>query len=148
MADTHVTIVGNLVDDPEVRYTPAGAAVANLRVAVTSRVKDGDGWRDGETSFYRVTCWRALAENAAASLSKGDRVIVLGSLRQRSWETPEGDKRSVVEVRLTSLARACGGRRPSRSAATGRVSRSSRPAVASSTRTQRSSSSASAVAPG
>jgi single-strand DNA-binding protein len=98
MADTHVTIVGNLVDDPELRFTPQGAPVANLRVAVTARIKDDDGWRDGDTSFYRITAWRSLAENAGDSLSKGDRVIVTGTLRQRSWETPEGDKRQVVEI--------------------------------------------------
>jgi single-strand DNA-binding protein len=103
MADTHVTIVGNLVDDPELRATQGGAAVANLRVAVTSRIRDEGGWRDGETSFFRITCWRSLAENAAASLSKGQRVIVTGTLRQRQWETPEGDKRSVVEVQADEL---------------------------------------------
>jgi single-strand DNA-binding protein len=104
MADTHVTIVGNLVDDPELRFTQGGAPVANLRVAVTARIKDEGGWRDGETSYFRVTCWRALAENVAESVGKGDRVIVLGSLRQRSWETPEGDKRSVVEIQADELA--------------------------------------------
>ena len=77
--------------------------MANLRVAVTSRVKDGDSWRDGDTSFYRVTCWRQLAEHAGDSLSKGDRVIVLGSLQQRSWETPQGDKRSVVEIQADEI---------------------------------------------
>jgi single-strand DNA-binding protein len=98
MADTHVTIAGNLTDDPELTYTPNGAAVANFRLAVTPRVKQGDTWTDGETSFFRVTAWRDLATHLADSLSKGDRVIVLGQLRMRSWETPEGDKRSVVEV--------------------------------------------------
>jgi single-strand DNA-binding protein len=98
MSDTTVTIAGNLVEDPEVRFPPNGAAVANLRVAVTARVKDGDTWRDGDTSFYRVSVWRQLAEHAGDSLSKGDRVLVVGRLQQRSWETPEGDKRSVVEI--------------------------------------------------
>jgi single-strand DNA-binding protein len=98
MPDTHVTITGNLTDDPEVTFTPNGTAVANFRLAVTPRVKQGDTWKDGDTSFFRITAWRDLASHAADSLSKGDRVIVLGQLRTRSWETPEGDKRSVVEV--------------------------------------------------
>ena len=98
MPDTHVTITGNLTDDPEVTFTPNGAAVCNFRVAVTARVKDGDTWRDGDTSFYRITAWRQLAEHIGDSLSKGDRVLVQGQLRTRAWETPEGDKRSVVEV--------------------------------------------------
>jgi single-strand DNA-binding protein len=72
--------------------------VANFRLAVTPRVKDGEGWKDGDTSFFRITAWRDLATHLADSLSKGDRVIVLGQLRSRSWETPEGEKRSVVEV--------------------------------------------------
>ena len=98
MPDTHVTIVGNLTDDPEVSFTPNGAAVCNFRLAVTARIKDGDSWRDGDTSFYRITAWRQLAEQIGDSLSKGDRVLVQGQLRMRAWETPEGDKRSVVEV--------------------------------------------------
>jgi single-strand DNA-binding protein len=98
MPDTHVTITGNLTDDPELAYTPNGAAVANFRVAVTPRVRDGNGWKDGETSFFRITAWRDLAEHLADSLAKGDRVIVQGQLKTRSWETPEGDKRQMVEV--------------------------------------------------
>ena len=98
MADTHVAITGNLTDDPEVTFTPAGAAVCNFRLAVTPRVKDGEGWKDGETSFFRITAWRQLAEHVGDSLGKGDRVIVLGQLKTRSWETPEGERRSVVEV--------------------------------------------------
>jgi single-strand DNA-binding protein len=98
MADTHVAITGNLTDNPEVTFTPNGAAVCNFRLAVTPRIKDGDQWRDGETSFFRITAWRQLAEHVGDSLSKGDRVIVLGQLRTRSWETPEGERRSVVEV--------------------------------------------------
>jgi len=98
MADTQVTIVGNLAADPEVRTTPGGATVASFRVAVTPRVREGDQWRDGETSFFRCTAWRSLAENLAESVGKGARVIVVGRLRQRSWETPEGDKRSVTEI--------------------------------------------------
>ena len=98
MADTHVTITGNLTDDPELRFTPNGNPVANFRLAVTARVKDGDTWKDGETSFFRVNVWRQLAEHVAESLTKGDRAVVIGRLKSRSWETPEGDKRSVVEV--------------------------------------------------
>jgi single-strand DNA-binding protein len=97
-ADNHTTIVGNLVDDPEVRFTNTGTAVTNLRVAVTQRVQQDGEWRDGETSFFKVNVWRGQAENLAESLGKGDRVMVTGRLRQRSWETPEGDKRSVTEL--------------------------------------------------
>jgi single-strand DNA-binding protein len=98
-ADNHTTIVGNLVADPELRFTNTGTPVANLRVAVTSRVQDRDGtWRDGETSFHTVNVWRDQAHNLTDSLAKGDRVMVTGRLRQRSWETPEGDKRSVTEI--------------------------------------------------
>jgi single-strand DNA-binding protein len=98
MADTHVAITGNLIDDPEVTFTPNGAAVCNFRLAVTPRIREGDTWKDGETSFFRITAWRQLAEHIGDSLSKGDRVIVLGQLRTRSWETPEGERRTVVEV--------------------------------------------------
>jgi single-strand DNA-binding protein len=98
MPDTHVTITGNLTDDPEVTFTPNGQAVCNFRLAVTPRVRDGDTWRDGDTSFFRITAWRQLAEHVGDSLAKGDRVIVQGQLRSRAWETPEGDKRQVVEV--------------------------------------------------
>jgi single-strand DNA-binding protein len=97
-ADNHTTIVGNLVEDPEVRFTNAGIAVTNLRVAVTQRVQQDGQWRDGDTSFFKVNVWRGQAENLAESLTKGDRVMVTGRLRQRSWETPEGDKRSVTEL--------------------------------------------------
>ena len=98
MPDTHVTITGNLTADPELKLTPNGAAVANFRVAVTARVRDGNAWRDGDTSFYRVTAWRDLATNVTDSLGKGDRVLVVGQLRMRSWVTDEGEGRSVVEV--------------------------------------------------
>jgi single-strand DNA-binding protein len=97
-ADNHTTIVGNLVDDPELRFTSSGIAVANMRVAVTQRIQQDGEWRDGDTSFLRVNVWRGQAEHLADSLSKGDRVMVTGRLRQRSWETPEGDKRSVTEI--------------------------------------------------
>jgi single-strand DNA-binding protein len=97
-ADNHTTIVGNLVDDPELRFTNNGIAVANLRVAVTQRIQQDGEWRDGDTSFLKVNVWRGQAEHLADSLSKGDRVMVTGRLRQRSWETPEGEKRSVTEI--------------------------------------------------
>src|SRR5687768_18413557 len=97
-------LVGNLTDDPELRFTPNGAAVANFRLAVTPRVREGDAWKDGETSFFRVNVWRQQAENLAESVGKGARVVVVGRLRTRSWETPEGDKRSVVEVEADEVA--------------------------------------------
>ena len=99
-SENQVTIVGNLTDDPELRYTPNGAAVVNFSVAVSRRYKDEatNQWKDAETSFLRCSAWRQLAENVAESLTRGSRVIVTGRLRQRSWETPEGDKRSVVEI--------------------------------------------------
>jgi single stranded DNA-binding protein len=91
-ADNHTTIVGNLVDDPELRFTNTGIPVANMRVAVTQRIQQDGEWRDGDTSFLRVNVWRGQAEHLADSLAKGDRVMVTGRLRQRSWETPEGEK--------------------------------------------------------
>jgi single-strand DNA-binding protein len=97
-ADNHTTIVGNLVDDPELRFTSSGIAVANMRVAVTQRIQQDGEWRDGDTSFLRVNAWRGQAEHLADSLAKGDRVMVTGRLRQRSWETPEGDQRSVTGI--------------------------------------------------
>jgi single-strand DNA-binding protein len=96
-ADNHTTIIGNLVEDPELRYTHTGIPVTNLRVAVTQRIQQDGQWRDGETSFLKVNVWRGQAGHLADSLSKGDRVMVTGRLRQRSWETPEGEKRSVTE---------------------------------------------------
>ena len=104
MADTTVTITGNLTDDPELRVTQAGAAVATFRVAVTPRKPDGQGgWTDGETSFFKVVAWRQLVEHVAESLGKGDRVIVTGTLRTNAWETPEGEKRSVIEVQADEV---------------------------------------------
>jgi single-strand DNA-binding protein len=82
----------------ELRFTNTGIAVANLRVAVTQWIQQDGEWRDGETSFLRVNVWRGQAEHLAESLGKGDRVMVTGRLRQRSWEIPEGDKRSVTEI--------------------------------------------------
>ncbi len=104
MPDTFVSLVGNLTDDPELKHTPNGVGVANFRLAVTARVRDGEGWRDGDTSFFRIYCWRQLAEHITESLSKGDRAVVIGRLKSRSWETPEGDKRSVVEVEADEVA--------------------------------------------
>ena len=98
-SDNHTSITGNLAADPELRFTNTGTPVANLRVAVTQRVQDKDGtWRDGETSFHRVNVWRDQAQNITESLGKGDRVMVTGRLRQRSWETPEGERRSTTEI--------------------------------------------------
>jgi single-strand DNA-binding protein len=89
-ADNQTTIAGNLVDTPELRFTNTGTPVTNLRVAVTQRIQHDGEWRDGETSFFKVNVWRGQAEHLADSLSKGDRVMVTGRLRQRSWETPRG----------------------------------------------------------
>src|ERR671914_1529035 len=98
-SENQVTIVGNLTDDPELRYTRKGAAVATLRVAGNRRVPDGSGgWKDADTSFFRVNAWRTLAENVAESLTRGSRVLVIGRLRSRSWETQEGETRSTVEI--------------------------------------------------
>ena len=100
-----ITIVGNITDDPELRYTPSGAAVANFTVAVNRRTRDAESgeWRDGETSFFRCNVWRQQAENAAESLTKGARVVVVGRLRQRSWESQDGQKRSTVEVEVETV---------------------------------------------
>lgn len=98
--DNQVVIVGNLTRDPELRYTPNGAALVKFGVAVSRRVKDDatGQWKDAETSFFDVTAWRSLAENVAETLSQGNRVVVVGRLRTNTWETPEGDKRSKVEI--------------------------------------------------
>jgi single-strand DNA-binding protein len=103
--DSHITIAGNLTDHPELRFTPTGDQVCNLRVAVTTRAPDGQGgWRDGTTSFFRVTVWRTQAEHAAESLTKGARVLVCGRLRQRSWETDDGERRQMIEIEADELA--------------------------------------------
>ncbi|WP_017595523.1 single-stranded DNA-binding protein [Nocardiopsis potens] len=98
--ETQITLVGNLVDDPELRFTPSGAAVANFRVASTPRVFDRQSgeWRDGESMFLSCSVWRQYAENVAESLQRGMRVIVQGRLKQRSYETKEGEKRTVFEI--------------------------------------------------
>ena len=98
MSDNQVTLTGNLTDDPELRFTPNGVAVANFRLAVDQRVWDTDGWKDGESSYFRVNVWRDQAEHVSRSLHKGARCVVVGRLRSRSWETPEGQRRSAVEV--------------------------------------------------
>ena len=96
MSDNQVTLTGNLTDDPELRFTPGGVAVANFRLAVDQRVWDTDGWKDGEPSYFRVSVWRDQAEHVSRSLQKGARCVVVGRLKSRSWETPEGQRRSAV----------------------------------------------------
>jgi single-strand DNA-binding protein len=98
--ETTITIVGNLTADPELRFTPSGAAVANFTVASTPRTFDrqANEWKDGETLFMRCSIWRDAAENIAESLHRGTRVIVTGRLKSRSYETKEGEKRTVVEL--------------------------------------------------
>jgi single-strand DNA-binding protein len=99
MSGNSVTLVGNLTRDPELRYTPAGAATCQFGLAVNRRWQNRQTseWEEA-TSFFNVVAWREMAENAGETLTKGARVIVTGRLEQRSWETPDGDKRSVVEV--------------------------------------------------
>jgi single-strand DNA-binding protein len=98
--DTTITVVGNLTDDPELRFTPSGAAVAKFRVASTPRFldKQTNEWKDGDPLFLTCTVWRQAAENVAESLQRGARVVVTGRLEQRSWETEQGEKRSIVEI--------------------------------------------------
>ncbi len=98
-----VTLVGNLVEDPELRFTANGMAMARIRIAVNRRYRDRNNEWQEETSFFGGTCWREVAENVAESLSKGDRVFITGRLEQRNWETNEGEKRSVVEVRIDEV---------------------------------------------
>ena len=103
--DTQITISGNLVDDPELRFTPAGQPVARFRVASTPRFRDNSTgeWKDGDSLFLTCNVWRQAAENAAESLTRGMRVIVSGRLRQRSYETKEGEKRTVYEVEVDDV---------------------------------------------
>jgi single-strand DNA-binding protein len=118
--DNAIIVVGNLTDDPELRFTPQGVAVANFRIAVSRRVKDeGGNWKDGDTSFFKVNCWRQLAENVAESLTRGSRTMVAGRLRMRQWETQEGEKRSVVEIEADEVG-------PSLKWATAKVEKTSR----------------------
>src|SRR5436190_5884256 len=103
--DTNITLVGNLVDDPELRFTPSGAAVAKFRIASTPRYldKQTNEWKDGESLFLTCNVWRQAAENVAESLQRGMRVIVQGRLKQRSYETKEGEKRTVYEVEVDEV---------------------------------------------
>jgi single-strand DNA-binding protein len=103
--DTQITITGNLVDDPELRFTPAGQPVARFRVASTPRFRDNatGEWKDGDSLFLTCNVWRQAAENVAESLQRGMRVIVSGRLRQRSYETKEGEKRTVYEVEVDDV---------------------------------------------
>ena len=103
--DILITIIGNLTGDPELRFTPSGAAVASFTVASSSRVMDKqtNEWKDGDTTFLRCNVWRQYAENVAESLQRGMRVIVNGRLKQRSYETKEGEKRTVYEVEVDDV---------------------------------------------
>ncbi|CAA9338038.1 MAG: Single-stranded DNA-binding protein [uncultured Nocardioidaceae bacterium] len=119
--DTVITVIGNLVDDPELRFTPSGAAVANFRIASTPRTFDRqtNEWKDGETLWLGCSVWRQAAENVAESLTKGTRVIVQGRLKSRSYETREGEKRTVFEIDVEEVG-------PSLRNATAKVNRASR----------------------
>jgi single-strand DNA-binding protein len=119
--ETVITVIGNLTNDPELRFTPNGAAVASFTVASTPRTFDrqSNEWKDGDTLFLRCTVWRQAAENVAESLHKGTRVIVQGRLKQRSFETREGEKRTVVELEADEVG-------ASLRSATAKVSKASR----------------------
>jgi single-strand DNA-binding protein len=119
--DTQITVVGNLVSDPELRYTPTGVAVANFRVASTPRTFDrqANEWKDGDSLFLTCNVWRQAAENVAESLQRGMRVIVMGRLHQRSYETREGEKRTVFEIEVDDVG-------PSMRSASAKVSKSNR----------------------
>ena len=119
--ETVITVVGNLTADPELRFTPSGAAVANFTVASTPRTFDRQSgeWKDGEALFLRCNIWRQAAENVAESLTRGARVVVQGRLRQRSFETREGEKRTVVELEVDEIG-------PSLRYATAKVNKVSR----------------------
>ena len=119
--DTIITVIGNLTADPELRFTPSGAAVANFTVASTPRMFDRQTteWKDGEALFLRCNIWREAAENVAESLVRGSRVIVSGRLKQRSFETREGEKRTVVELEVDEIG-------PSLKYATAKVNKASR----------------------
>lgn len=119
--ETVITVVGNLVDDPELRFTPSGAAVANFRIASTPRTFDRqtNEWKDGDALFLSCSVWRQAAENVAESLTRGTRVIVQGRLKQRSYETSQGEKRTVVELEVDEVG-------PALSFATAKVTRAAR----------------------
>ncbi|MDQ1056282.1 single-strand DNA-binding protein [Arthrobacter globiformis] len=103
--ETTITVIGNLTNDPELRFTPSGSAVANFTIASTPRTFDrqSNEWKDGETLFLRASVWREAAENVAESLTKGTRVIVSGRLKSRSYETKEGEKRTVIELEVDEI---------------------------------------------
>src|SRR5437763_7181325 len=119
--ETVITVIGNLTSDPELRFTPSGAAVANFTVASTPRTFDRQSqeWKDGEALFLRCNIWRQPAENVAESLTRGSRVIVSGRLRQRSYDTKEGEKRTVIELEVDEIG-------PSLRYATAKVNRANR----------------------
>ncbi len=119
--DTNITIIGNLVNDPELRYTPTGQAVATFRIASTPRFMDRatNEWKDGDSLFLSCNVWRQAAENVAESLQRGMRVIVSGRLKQRQYETREGEKRTVYEIEVDEVG-------PSLRNASAKVSRSTR----------------------
>jgi len=119
--ETTITVVGNLVDDPELRFTPSGAAVANFRVASTPRTfdKQSNEWRDGEALFLSCSVWRQAAENVAESLQRGMRVVISGRLKARSFETREGEKRTVFEIDVDEVG-------PSLKYATAKVTKTTR----------------------
>lgn len=119
--ETTITVVGNLTDDPELRFTPSGAAVAKFRIASTPRTFDkaSNEWKDGEPLFLPCSVWRQAAENVAETLQRGARVIVTGRLRQRSYETREGEKRTVIELEVDEIG-------PSLKYATAKVQKMSR----------------------
>ena len=119
--ETNITIIGNLVDDPELRFTGSGVAVANFRVASTPRTFDrqANEWKDGESLFLTCSVWRQYAENVAESLTKGTRVIVTGRLKQRSYETQNGERRTVFEIEVDEVG-------PALRSATAKVTRASR----------------------
>ncbi len=119
--ETVITVVGNLVDDPELRFTPSGAAVANFRIASTPRTfdKQTNEWKDGDSLFLSCSIWRQAAENVAESLQKGMRVVVQGRLKSRQYETREGEKRTVMEIDVDEVG-------PSLKYATAKVTRTTR----------------------
>jgi single-strand DNA-binding protein len=119
-SDNCITLVGNITDDPELRFTPSGSAVANFTIAVNRRWKDQSGqWQDKLDGFFKCNCWREMAENVAESLQKGMRVMVVGRLQQRSWDDQEGNKRSAFEIQVDEVG-------PSLRWATATVTKSSR----------------------
>ena len=103
-SDNCITLVGNITDDPELRFTPSGSAVANFTIAVNRRFKNQSGaWEDKLDGFFKCNCWRDMAENVAESLQKGMRVMVVGRLQQRSWDDQEGNKRSAFEIQVDEV---------------------------------------------